>query len=94
MSQIFAQMERVKKYSCPGSFVIRDNTDYGDKDVDKENNDDNKLVSRAPAGLDWLQRTLRRSRSDYHQPQQQPPAQRPGRRHTSSNLIQVPTRDT
>ena len=64
------------------------------KDVDKENNDDNKLVSRAPAGLDWLQRTLRRSRSDYHQPQQQPPAQRPGRRHTSSNLIQVPTRDT
>ena len=83
-------MERVKKYSCPSSFVIPGNTDYGDKDVDKENNDDNKLVSRAPPGLDWLQRTLRRSRSDYHQP----PAQRPGRRHTSSNLIQVTTRDT
>ena len=83
-------MERVKKYSCPGSFVIPDNIDYGDKDVDKENNDDNKLVSRAPPGLDWLQRTLRRSRSGYHQP----PVQRPDRRHTSCNLIQVLTRDT
>ena len=50
------------------------NTDDSDKDVDnKENNDYNKLLldnnsnKPTPPSLEWLQKTLRRSRSEYHQ---------------------------
>lgn len=69
-------MERLKKHSCPGAIVSSviefGNTDDSDKDVDnKENNDSNKLLldksKAAPPSLEWLQKTLRRSRSEYHQ---------------------------
>ena len=69
-------MERLKKHSCPGAIVSSviefGNTDDSDKDVDnKENNDANKLLldksKAAPPSLEWLQKTLRRSRSEYHQ---------------------------
>ena len=66
------KMERIKKHSCPGSLI----NDFMkiDKDVDKENSDHNKLADTnntmknkvAPPTLEWLQKTLRRSRSDYH----------------------------
>ena len=64
-------MERLKKHSCPGAIVSSviefGNTDDSDKDVDnKENNDANKSKA-APPSLEWLQKTLRRSRSEYHQ---------------------------
>ena len=62
-------MERIKKHSCPGSLI----NDFMkiDKDVDKENSDHNKLADTmknkvTPPTLEWLQKTLRRSRSDFH----------------------------
>ena len=70
-------MERLKKHSCPGAIVssvieFGSKTDDSDKDVDnKENNDYNKLLldnsKPTPPSLEWLQKTLRRSRSEYHQ---------------------------
>ena len=69
-------MERLKKHSCPGAIVSSviefGNTEDSDKDVDnKENNDSNKLLldksKAAPPSLEWLQKTFRRSRSEYHQ---------------------------